>query len=58
MQSTIIMAFIRHILGFFGGTIAGNGWASSDDVNTLIGAVMTVVALVWSIFEKRAKPAA
>jgi len=48
-----ILGLVRHVLTFAGGTLLANGLASESEVTDLVGAVITIVGVVWSIIEKR-----
>jgi hypothetical protein len=52
---SMLLALLRHGLTTAGGALTTQGLASSDEVNQLAGAVITIVGIVWSIFEKRAR---
>jgi hypothetical protein len=52
MLQTIVLPIVRHLLGMFGGTLAGSGVVSENDANLLTGAILTVIAIGWSIAEK------
>lgn len=53
MNRDSILAVIRHGLTFAGGGLATNGLATQDEITQLVGAIVTLVGLVWSILEKR-----
>lgn len=48
-----IAGLIRHALTTLGGVLVTNGWLSDGELQASIGAVVTVVGVVWSIYEKR-----
>ncbi|RME68565.1 MAG: hypothetical protein D6781_10645 [Verrucomicrobia bacterium] len=50
-----ILGLIRHILTTAGGGLAAQGLASADEINTAAGAIVTLVGVIWSILEKRAR---
>lgn len=55
---TAILAIVRHVLTAGGAALATNGLLESSEVEAAVGAVVTVLATVWSIIEKaRAKKA-
>jgi hypothetical protein len=47
------LGIIRHVLTFGGGLIVAKGWADNGTVETIVGAVVTLVGAVWSIIQKR-----
>ena len=55
MNFEMIAGLLRHGLTFGGGFVAQNGWASASDVELAVGAVMTLVGIVWSAWTKKAK---
>lgn len=58
-MSTILQSVIRHLLSSGGGALAAHGYAvSGSDIETLTGSIIAIVGVVWSIWQKRAKPAA
>jgi hypothetical protein len=57
MTAENFTALLRHLLTFAGGFIASSGYATTDEINLAIGAVVTLVGTGWSIWAKR-KPAA
>lgn len=57
MNKTTLLALLRHGLTTAGGALASKGLAGSDDIEALAGAIVTIVGVVWSIWEKRNRPA-
>jgi hypothetical protein len=52
----MILGTIRHILTTAGGVLAGNSAVVGEaDVQTAVGAVMALIGLVWSIWDKKAR---
>jgi hypothetical protein len=56
MTKEQVMGIVRHALTFVGGILIVNGFAEEGIVTETIGAVVTAVGAVWSIFKN--KPAA
>lgn len=54
MKKDIVLGVLRHGLGAAGAALvaAHPTWLASDDVNTIIGSVMAIAAVVWSVVEK------
>jgi hypothetical protein len=52
MLWTYIQAAIRHGLTSAGGALVAHGYATSNDVTTVIGAIMTVIGFAISCFVK------
>ncbi len=55
MNKDTILAIIRHLLTFGGGLLSAKGLTDSGEVEAASGALITLVGVVWSIFEKRAR---
>lgn len=47
------MGLIRTVLTFVGGFLITQGTASSELVNQIIGAVLTLTAAIWSVVSKK-----
>ncbi len=63
MNKETILGIIRHAATFGGGVLTSNGLASDDDITSGVGALVTLIGVIWSITQKRAaakaaKPAA
>lgn len=52
MQAAVI-GLIRHALTTFGGGLVTNGTLADSDFQAAVGALMTLVGIVWSVIEKR-----
>ena len=56
MQSAII-ALLRHLLTFIGGTLVAKGILDSATLQEVIGALITLISVGWMAVEKvKAKP--
>lgn len=53
MNKDTILGILRHALTFGGGYLASTGLASSSEIEGGIGAVVTLVGVIWSILQKR-----
>lgn len=42
------LGIIRHILTFAGGWVVAQGWLDESALVEVVGAVMTLVGLIWS----------
>ena len=58
MNKTIVLSILRHVLTFGGGALASKGYANAEEVEQGIGALLTLVGLGLSIYEKRGRPSA
>jgi hypothetical protein len=48
-----ITGVVRHVLTFGGGYLVQDGLLSTPDLETGIGAVVTLIGLAWSIYDKK-----
>lgn len=55
MNIGMITGLVRHILTFGGGYLVTSGIATADDVNAGVGAIVTLIGLVWSWLAKSDK---
>lgn len=59
MNWEMIQGIVRHFLTFGGGFLVTNGTLGQSDMEAGVGAVITIVGIVWSVFtKKKAKEAA
>lgn len=54
IPTTMLLAIIRHILTTAGGGLVISGHIDAENLEIGIGAVMTLVGLGWSLFDKKA----
>lgn len=54
MNKDSILGVVRHVLTFAGGYIAAKGIVDQAIVNESIGALMTLIGVVWSVYAKKA----
>lgn len=47
-----ISSILRHVLTFGGGFAVAKGWVSAETMTGLVGAIITVGGVVWSLFNK------
>lgn len=50
-----ILGFIRHALTFGGGFLAQAGYIASSDIELAVGAIVTLIGVVWSALAKSDK---
>lgn len=48
-----LLGFIRHILTFGGGFLASNGFITEGQIELAVGAIITLVGIAWSAFDKK-----
>ena len=53
MSMTVIFGVLRHVLTALGGGLVSQGLLTNGDVETGIGAVLTLAGLVASVLSKR-----
>lgn len=49
---SIAAALIRHLLTLVGGGLIASGSLTQDDLTALIGAITTIVGVIWSVVQK------
>ena len=49
----VIMGFMRHALTALGGGLVAGGYIESADLGMAVGAVMTLIGLIWSVASKK-----
>ena len=55
MLKPAILALIRLILTVAGTALVAKGYAQASDVEPVIGAVLTVGSVIWSVADKRGR---
>jgi hypothetical protein len=58
MNVETILGVVRHVLTFGGGFLASKGVLEAAQVETAVGALVTIIGLVWSVLAKRKAPVA
>ena len=48
----LIMSVARHGLTALGGVLVAHGWVTGDEATDVLGAGLTLVAVLWSALEK------
>lgn len=51
-QPSNTAATVRHALTFLGGILAARGVGSDEEIQAVIGALMTLGAFAWSLYQK------
>lgn len=49
----VILGIIRHLLTAGGGVLVSNGILEAGQVETAVGAVLALVGIVWSVWDKK-----
>ncbi len=52
-MSKVVLGVARHILTALGGSLVAAGWLPGTDLDTAIGAIVTLIGIAWSAYEKR-----
>lgn len=55
MLNPAILALIRQILTVAGTALVAKGYVQASDVEPLIGAMMTIGSISWSVADKRGR---
>ena len=55
MLKPAILALIRQILTIAGTALVAKGYVQASDVEPLIGAMLTIASVVWSVTDKRGR---
>lgn len=53
MNKEVILGLVRHILTFGGGFIVAQGLVDQSMLSDGIGAVMTILGIAWSAYDKK-----
>ena len=55
MRKLQILAVVRHTLTFLGGILVVKGTIDESTVNEIVGSLVTLTGLIWSIADKKPK---
>jgi hypothetical protein len=53
MNITIVNAVLRHLLTTVGGFAVAKGYVDSGTLETVVGAILTLVGVGWSLYDKK-----
>jgi positive regulator of sigma E activity len=53
MLKSAILALIRQVLTFAGTALVAMGYVQASDIEPVIGALLTIGSVVWSVADKR-----
>ncbi len=56
MLKPAFLALIRQILTVAGTALVARGFVQASDVEPVIGALLTIGSVVWSVTDKRERP--
>ena len=57
MLKPAILALLRHILTIAGTALVAKGYVQASDIEPIIGALLTIGSIVWSVADKRGRRA-
>jgi hypothetical protein len=55
MNPALIFGIARHVLTIAAGALASRGVIGENETETLVGAVLALAGIGWSIYDKRRK---
>ena len=55
MLKPAVLALIRQILTVAGTALAAKGFVQASDIEPLIGALLTIGSIIWSVADKRGR---
>ncbi len=56
LMKSAVIALLRHLLTFIGGTLVAKGILDSAELTEIIGAIITLVSTGWMLVTKYNKP--
>ena len=57
LMSAAVIALLRHLLTFIGGTLVAKGILDSSALTELIGAIVSIISVTWMAISKYKAPA-
>ena len=57
MTKEMVLGIIRHSLTFIGGALVVKGVVDEGASQEIIGALVTLIGTLWSVFQKKSTPA-
>jgi hypothetical protein len=55
MLKPVILALLRQILTVVGTALVAKGYVEASDVEPVIGALLTIGSVIWSVSDKRVR---
>lgn len=52
-MQAMVLGIIRHALTVAGGALVTSGYLGSSDVEQIVGALVTIIGVGWSVLNKR-----
>ena len=56
LMKSAVIALLRHLLTFIGGTLVAKGIIDTESLQEIIGAVLTLLSVGWMSLEKYKAP--
>jgi len=55
MSKEMTTGIVRHVLTAGGGFVIGKGWIDAASFEAIAGALVTLIGIGWSIYEKKSR---
>jgi hypothetical protein len=53
MNKEKVLGIVRHILTFAGGFVVAKGLVEGQQIEEIVGAVVTIIGAAWSVLSKK-----
>lgn len=53
MNKDAILGFVRHLLTFGGGFLVASDYLPAEQLDVVVGAILTLVGATWSAIDKK-----
>ena len=53
MQAPIVFGLVRHVLTLVAGALGSKGLIAANEQEVLVGSIIGLSGILWSIFDKR-----
>jgi hypothetical protein len=53
MNKEKVLGIVRHILTFAGGYVVAKGLVDGQQIEEIVGAVVTIIGAAWSVLSKK-----
>jgi hypothetical protein len=53
MNKEKVLGIVRHILTFAGGYVVAKGLFNGEQIEEIVGAVVTIIGAAWSVLSKK-----
>lgn len=55
LTGPVVLGVLRHVLTAVGGALATNGVLEAGQIETAVGAALTLAGIAWSAWEKKSR---